>query len=81
MKKKRRPIWAHVAWGVAFGGEYESSLKLSYNEDDAWWIAAFKCNQIKKGGKVTARIKTELKKRGVGICRVRVTHQQLNEEN
>lgn len=85
--KKRRPIHKHEAWGVTFGGVYDSSLKLAYFEEEAWAIAAFKCNMLSKkafddrqhrAGKVPALIKARLRRRGVGICRVKVTYQQLD---
>lgn len=87
MSKKRRSIYKHEAWGITFGGIYDSSLKLAYFEEEAWAIAAFKCNMLSKkafderqsrAGKVPARIKARLKKRGVGICRVKVTYQQID---
>ena len=89
-RKKRRPIYRHEAWGVSFNGAYDSSLCLKYREESAWAIAAFKYNMMKLveldrcfagEKKVPARIKAKLRKKGVGVCRVLVTQQQLDRES
>jgi len=86
-KKKRRPVHRHTMWGVTFDGEYDTSLRLSCTERCAWGLAAFKLNMIPKDSvdayfegwrEVPKQIKTKLKKRGAGVCRVRVTRQQVD---
>lgn len=75
---------------MAFNGVYDSSLCLKCSEESAWAIAAFKYNMMKLVAldrclvgkkKVPAWIKAKLRKKGVGVCRVLVTQQQIDRES
>jgi len=54
----------YLAWAVAFKGRPEFNIRLAFSPEECWELAR---------GKFNAKTNRQLKRRGIGIVRVRVT--------